>query len=349
MRPTLNSLYGSTHGLTKISLEGHPRLKELRLYRCDVANLGSSRDFEVLSVICRARVTPLLSSAHLLDHLEMQSNLRVLELVNCFLPGLPREWSQKTPLSLTQLRQIDISSSFLGLTSVLPFITFPPTTTVNISSSDFSEVELPVFISFITQCFHANQREVRSVHLADRTHNDSHRIIVQTWPTTDIDDPESHFSISMDLDLLPAEDVFATHIDKILSVIPLAGVRRLGYNFLLPSSLDSFIHFQSLPSLRTIACLDKPQWNTFQRMLDILAPNQGSESVITADQLNFPALSRFVLDDADYLKASPDPEAWPIRFGEVLKARSELGAPLPPVVLKGNVIRMDKPRSLRRW
>ncbi|KAK1218080.1 hypothetical protein PQX77_019238 [Marasmius sp. AFHP31] len=349
MSPKFNSLRTSSHGLSKISLEGHPRLKELRLYGCDIANLGSTKDLEVLSVVSRPWITPLLASAHLLDRLRVQSNLRVLELVNCFSPGPPREWSQRTPLSLTQLRQIEISASFLDLASVLPFITFPPTTTVSISSSDFLGVELPVFITFIAQCFKGTQREVKSVHIADRIHNDSHRIIVQTWPTTDIDDFESHFSISMNLDLLPTQDGFASHINEILSVIPLAKVRRLGYNFPFPSSLDSLVHFQSLPSVYTIACLGQPQWNTFQRMLDILAPNQGSESVVTADQLNFPALGRFILDDASFLNTGSAPEAWLIPFGEVLKARSELGVPLPPVILKGNVIRIDRPRSWRGW
>ncbi|KAL0575241.1 hypothetical protein V5O48_006732 [Marasmius crinis-equi] len=324
-----------------LSLNGdYPRLRELRSWDFGVGqlNLASMRGLEVLDVTFPG---PPRTVQFLRQLDSVQSSLQELNLRHCCFPP-PSGWeTPRRVLFFPQLRRLRLSSTFRSLASFLPSLTFPATTAVEIMTSDISDSDFHVLVTFVAQCFPrfgSNVRKLESIEVRSNIFSAS-GVLLKTWATCDTLSRNRLFSLQLydgqDNDQSP-------RIDKILSVLPLMDLKRLSYQFSPDDSVSLVEHFQALPSLRTVHEYHGTFFDeTVQALSQVRAPGQLSvETPSTLKSLiAFPALSRIELIGFAFGiggEASQDwpPDLWPNRFAEALKGRSDRGASIPAVILQ---------------
>ncbi|KAL0579355.1 hypothetical protein V5O48_002631 [Marasmius crinis-equi] len=288
------------------------------------------------------------SITHRLRQLDyIRPNLRVLELEHCWAPN---STGPSLNISFPRLRLLIISSTFVGVTSLVPHLTFPATTNVRVTSSNISDSDFHVLVSWVAQCFSGSsskKRRMEDLELSLRK-NGLAGIMLSTWPDSSGERhgrESSQFSLKLRVgDTTNSQE---SRIARLLSVLPLGELQRLTYCFPSNEPRSLLRSFQALPNLHTIQPVGE---DFFKKTLDVLTENQDSGrqtsvvslSLYVSDMVvTFPALRRIVLESLNFPRGLRSrfwqPDLWPGRFVEALRARSNRGAPLPTVVLKNCV------------
>ncbi|KAL0567037.1 hypothetical protein V5O48_014959 [Marasmius crinis-equi] len=166
------------------------------------------------------------------------------------------------------------------------------------------------------------------------------RILVCTWPTCSSHTWDPQFSLNLDAGNVGSQ---SPRINEILSVLPLADLRKLGYQFAPDDSASDLIErFQALPSLHTIRVFDGIHFEeTVYALSRVRVPQKSSSETLSNPESSvvFPALSHVELIDFNFGSEGRASQDWPLglwpnQFADALKGRSGCGAPLPTVMLQ---------------
>ncbi|KAL0579356.1 hypothetical protein V5O48_002632 [Marasmius crinis-equi] len=286
-------------------------------------------------------VPPASQLLRQLDYI--RPNLRFLELARCWVYN---STGPSLNLSFPCLRLLIISSTFVGVTSLVPYLTIPTTTTVRITTYGISDSDFHVLASWVAQCFSGSSSKKRRMEDLELSLGVTglEGIMLRTWPDSSgerhgCDSPQFYLKLCQLRGPINSQE---SRIGSLLSVLPLGELQRLTYCFPSNETRSLLRYFQALPNLHTIQSIGTGFLN---KTLDALTENRdsgqssvGSLSPYIPDvSVTFPALRRIVLKSLHFPVGTDTfcpPNLWPDRFAEALRVRAERGAPLSAVVLK---------------